>query len=93
MLQNLIKNSILDFFYYAGLYSGWYVKKAIDNFFCKTLNRMSLKYYMRIDFQVHNPKLTQEGCFETYIYHKRLCIRCYVKEAADSFFCKALYRK
>ena len=29
-----------------------------------------------IGFQVHNPELSQEGCFKTYIYYKRLCTGC-----------------
>ena len=41
----------------------------------------------------HNPKLSQEGCFKTYIYYANLCARCSTKKAIDSFFCEALYRK
>ena len=92
MLQNLIKNSILDFCY-TGLYAGWSVKEAIDHLFCKTLYRESNTNAICIGFQVYNPKLSQEGCFRTYIYYKRLCTGCSSKEATDNFFCKALYRK
>ena len=41
----------------------------------------------------HNPKLSQEGCFKTYIYYASLCAGCSTEEAIDSFFCEALYRK
>ena len=41
----------------------------------------------------HNPKLSQEGCFKTYIYYASLCAGCSTKKAIDSFFCEALYRK
>ena len=60
MLQNLIKNSILDFCF-TGLYAGWSVKEAIDNFFCKTLYRKSNKCYMH---RFSSSKLSQEGCFK-----------------------------
>ena len=41
----------------------------------------------------HNPKLSQEGCFKTYIYYASLCAGCTRKKAIDSFSCEALYRK
>ena len=41
----------------------------------------------------HNPKLSQEGCFETHIYYASLCARCSTKKAIHSFFFEALYRK
>ena len=82
MLQNLIKNSILDFCF-TGLYAGWSVKEAIDNFFCKTLYRKSNKCYMR---RFSSSKLSQEGCFKTFIYYKRLCTGCFMKEAIDFQF-------
>ena len=46
-----------------------------------------------IGFQFHNPKLSQEGCFKTYIYYASLCAGCSTKKAIDSFFYEALYRK
>ena len=93
MLQNLNKNSILDFLYVilACMQSGLW-KKQLVTFFVKHFTE-SHKNTTCIDFQVHNPKLSQDGCFKMYIYYKRLCIGCFTKEAIDSFFCKALYRK
>ena len=66
MLRNLIKKSILDFCS-TGLYAGWSVKEAIDNFFRKTLYRKSNKCYMH---RFSSSKLSQEGCFKTFIYLK-----------------------
>ena len=46
-----------------------------------------------IGSQFQNPKLSQGGCFKTYIYYASLCARCSTKKAIDSLFCEALYRK
>ena len=53
-------------------------------------NRKSEKYCMH---RLHSSKLSQEGCFKTYIYYASLCAGCSTEEAIDSFFCEALYRK
>ena len=68
MLQNLIKNSIFVFFAMLAF------MQVLQTSFVKHLTECH-KNTICIDFQVHNPKLIQEGCFETYIYHKRLCAR------------------
>ena len=93
MLQNLIKISILDFLFAILAYmQGSLRKKQLIASFVKHLTECH-KNTICIDFQVDNPKLIQEGCFKTYIYHKRLRTWQSTKEAIDSFFCKALYRK
>ena len=71
---------------------GGLCKKHLITFFVKHFTR-SHKNTICIDFQVHNPKLSQEGCFKTYVYCKRLSAGCSMKEAIDDFFYKALYRK
>ena len=80
MLLNLIKNSILVFLLVilAYMQGNLWKKQLITSKY-----RKSEKYYM---LRFHNPKLSQEGCFKTYIYYASLC-------AIDSFFCEALYRK
>ena len=87
MLSNLIKNSILVFLLVILTYmQGSLWKKQLIT----SKYRKSEKYYM---LRFHNPKLSQEGCFKTYIYYASLCAGCSTKKAIDSFFCEALYRK
>ena len=87
MLLNLIKNSILVFLLaiLAYMQGNLWKKQVITSKYQK-----SEKYYMH---RFHNPKLSQEGCFKTYIYYASLCAGCSTKKAIDSFFCEALYRK
>ena len=87
MLSNLIKNSILVFLLVILTYmQGSLWKKQLITF----KYRKSEKYYMR---RFHNPRVSQERCFKTYIYYASLCAGCTTKKAIDSFFCEARYRK
>ena len=54
---------------------------------------MKIIYTIYIRFQFHNPKLSQEGCFKTYVYPAGLCVGCSTKKAINSFFREELYRK
>ena len=93
MLLNLIKSSILNFIFAILAYmQGGLRKKQLITSFLKHFMKNKKKHYM-CHFQVHNPKLSQEWCFKTYIYYTRLCTGCSAKEVIDSKFCKALYRK
>ena len=93
MLLNLIKNSILDFLFDILAYmQGGLQKKQLIASFLKHFTK-NQKNTICISFQVHNPKLSQEGCFKTYLYYTRLYTGCLTKEAIHSFFCKAHYRK
>ena len=87
MLLNLIKNSILVLLLVilAYMQGSLWKKQLITSKY-----RKSEKYYMH---RFHNPKLSQEGCFKTYIYYADLCAECSTKKAIVSFFCEALYRQ
>ena len=73
MLLNLIKNSILDILFaiLAYMQGGPRKKQLITSFLRRfTKNQQST---LCISFQVHNPKLSQEGCFKPYFYYPKLC--------------------
>ena len=81
MLQNLIKNNILDFLFAIVAYvQGGLWKKQMITSFVKQLKECHTNAIC-IVFQVNNPELIQEVCFKTYIYYKRLCTGCSTKEA------------
>ena len=73
MLLNLIKNSILDILFAILAYmQGGLRKKQLITSFLKRFTK-NQKSTLCISFMVHDPKLSQEGCFKPYFYYPTLC--------------------